>query len=96
MASLLEMARSEGVLATAEFLWLKPLDRKMWYMLNSVGRQTATVEIAGAFAHWKTEMKVKRPLRTPAVLSAANALKESVSQILYVGKEESWRTSNVD
>jgi len=96
MASLLEMARSEGVLATAEFLWLKPVDRRMWYMLNSVGRQTAAAEVAGAFSHWQTELKVRRPLRTPAVVSAANALKESVSQILYVGREESWRTSNVD
>lgn len=95
LASLLEMARSEGVLATAEFLWLKPVDRCLWYMLNSVGRQTAPVEVAGAFAHWKTELKVHRSLRTPAVTSAAKALKESVAQILYVGKEESWRTSSV-
>jgi intracellular multiplication protein IcmP len=96
MASLLEMARSEGVLATAEFLWLKPIDRHMWYMLNSVGRQTAPVEVAGAFSHWKTELKVRRPLRTPAVNNAARALKESIDQILYVGREESWRTSSVD
>lgn len=96
MASLLEMSRSEGVLATAEFLWLKPVDRKMWYMLNSAGRQTAPVEVAGAFSHWQTEMSVKRPMRTPSVGSAAGALKEAVSQILYIGKEESWRTSNED
>jgi intracellular multiplication protein IcmP len=96
MASLLEMARSEGVLATAEFLWLKPVDRRMWYMLNAVGRQTAPVEVAGAFSHWQTELKVRRPLRTPAVNSAARALKEAVSQILYVGREESWRTSSAD
>lgn len=96
MASLLQMCRSEGVLATAEFLWLKPVDRRMWYMLNSVGRQTAPVEIAGAFSHWQTELKVRRPLRTPVVTSAANALKEAVAQILYVGKEDSWRTNKED
>jgi intracellular multiplication protein IcmP len=48
MASLLELARTDGVLASAEFLWLKPLDRRLWYMLNTVGRRTAVPEIAGA------------------------------------------------
>ena len=55
IASLLEMARIDGVLASAEFLWLKPVDRRMWYMLNCVGRQTAVAEIAGLFAHWQAE-----------------------------------------
>ena len=96
MASLLEMARSEGVLATAEFLWLKPVDRRMWYVLNSVGRQTATVEAGGPFSHWKTEMKVRRPLKTPSVAQAASALKEAVDRILYVDEDESWRTSSED
>ena len=94
LAALLELARSEGVLATAEFLWLKPVDRRLWYVLNSVGRQTAVPEAAAAFAHWQTETKVGRPLRTPVVTNAANALKEAVSQILYVEQEASWRTSN--
>lgn len=94
MAALLDLSRSEGVLATAEFLWLKPVDRRLWYVLNSVGRQTAVPEAAGAFSHWKTEMKVGRPLRTPVVTSAANALKEAVGNILYVEQEASWRTSS--
>src|SRR5262249_22032318 len=55
MASLLELSRIDGVLASAEFLWLKPLDRKLWYVLNTVGRQTAVPEIAGAYAHWLAE-----------------------------------------
>src|SRR3990167_725602 len=36
MATLLEIARSDGVLASSEFLWLKPIDRRMWYMMNTV------------------------------------------------------------
>src|SRR3990167_7680599 len=93
MASLLEIARSDGVLATAEFLWLKPVDRRLWYMLNSVGRQTAVVEVAGVFAHWLVEKRLKRRLRTPMVKEAVNALEEGVKDILYVAEEERWHTS---
>lgn len=57
LASMLVGARELGVLATSEFIWLKPLDRRMWYMLNSVGRTTPVAEICGAFAHWLAEKK---------------------------------------
>src|SRR5262249_39739805 len=52
MASMLEGAREDGVQASADFLWLKPLDRRLWYILNTVGRQTPFIEVAGIFAHW--------------------------------------------
>lgn len=94
MASLLEIARTDGVLASAEFLWLKPVDRRMWFLLNTVGRRTACTEAAGLFAHWKAEQKLKRPLRAPMVEQAVEALEESVNSILYVESESSWRTSN--
>lgn len=94
MASLLEIARSDGVLATAEFLWLKPVDRRLWYVLNNVGRQTPVVEIAGAFAHWLTEKKLGRALRTPMVGEAVNALEENMLDTLYVDKGDSWHTFN--
>jgi len=94
MASLLDVCRSEGVLATSEFLWLKAHDRPLWYILNSVGRQTAMVEAAGPFAHWQAERKLKRALKTPMVTQAVAALSEAMLDILYVEKEDSWRTSN--
>lgn len=94
MASLLEIARSDGVLATAEFLWLKPVDRRLWYVLNSVGRQTAVVEVAGAHAHWLTEKKIGRSLRSPMVVEAVNALEENMLDTLYIDKGDSWHTFN--
>lgn len=87
MATLLELARTDGVLATAEFLWLKPLDRPLWYMLNSVGRQTALPEVAGAFAHWLAEKKVDRPLRVPMTDEAVKALNVAIKEILYEPEE---------
>ena len=91
LARLLEMSRIEGVLATAEFLWLKPVDRRMWYLLNNVGRQTAVVEVAGLFAHWMAEKKMNRPLRNPMVKEAVHALDEEVQKILYIPEGDKWQ-----
>jgi intracellular multiplication protein IcmP len=83
MASMLDMARTDGVLATAEFLWLKPIDRRLWYILNSVGRQTAVPEIAGPFAHWLAEKTVGMPLKVPMVDMAVEAFEMGLEEILY-------------
>jgi intracellular multiplication protein IcmP len=93
IASLLEIARYEGVLATAEFLWLKPVDRRLWFLLNNVGRQTAVVEVAGIFAHWLAEKRLKRAMRTPMVKEAVVALEADIHDILYIPDEDRWRTS---
>lgn len=87
MASMLELARTDGVLATAEFLWLKPVDRKLWYMLNSVGRQTVVPEVAGAFAHWIAEKRLARPLKVPMVDEAVKALDAALKEIIYEPEE---------
>lgn len=92
MASLLEIGRSDGVLASAEFLWLKPMDRRLWYVLNNVGRRTAFVEVAGAVAHWYVEKKVGRALKTPVVKCAVDALTESLQNILVIDEGERWHT----
>jgi len=88
MASMLEIARLDGVIATAEFLWLKAVDRRLWYMLNSVGRKTAFPEIAGPFAHWGVEKRLRRPLKVPVVETAVNAMEDAISQIIYEPDED--------
>lgn len=94
MMTLLEIARSDGVLATSEFLWLKPVDRKLWYSVNSVGRQTAVIEVGGIFSHWLAEKKIGRALKNPMVKQAVTALEKSIEDTLYVDESEKWRTSN--
>lgn len=88
LASLLMLAREAGVLATAEFIWLKTVDRRMWYMLNSVGRPTAMAEIAGAFAHWLAERKLGLPLMVPMVDEAVRGLEAALNEILYKPEED--------
>ncbi|MES2998453.1 MAG: type IVB secretion system coupling complex protein DotM/IcmP [Pseudomonadota bacterium] len=88
MASMLVLARKEGVLASADFLWLKPTDRSLWFMLNSVGRQTVFSEVAGPFAHWNVERAMGRPLLVPMVEEAVNGLDAAIKEILYLPDSE--------
>lgn len=88
MATMLELARQDGVMATSEFLWLKPVDRRLWYTLNSVGRQTPFPEVAGIFAHWRVEKKLGRPMKTPMIDEAVSALEKAMSEIIYEPDED--------
>lgn len=87
LASLLEAARDDGVVPSAEFLWLKPVDRRLWYMLNCVGRQTPFAEVAGPFAHWKAEKVMKRRLLAPMIDEAIKALEIAVKEVKLSPKE---------
>lgn len=88
MASILEVARLDGVLATAEFIWLKPLDRPLWYMLNNVGRRTAFTEVAGPIAHWLAEKLMDRPIAVPMIQQATIALTDAVAEVVYNPEQE--------
>lgn len=88
LPSLLLAAREDGVLASADFLWLKLVDRKMWFTLNSVGRQTPPTEAAGVYAHWLAERQLARKISTPMVEEAVNALEGALKEVIYIPEEE--------
>jgi len=81
MASLLEAARCDGVVPSSEFLWLKTVDRRLWYMLNCIGRQTPYAEVAGAFAHWKAEKALGRKSIVPMIDEAIKALEIAIKEV---------------
>lgn len=87
MCSLLAAARDDGVVPSAEFLWLKVKDRRLWYMLNSVGRQTPFVEVGGPFAHWRAEQEMRRSCRAPMIDEAIKALEVAVKEVKLSEKE---------
>lgn len=87
MASMLVLARVDGVLASADFLWVKPVDRRLWYMLNCVGRQVVVPEIAGAFAHWLAEKEMGRALTVPMVDEAVIGLEKAIVSTVYILQE---------
>ena len=55
MAMLLEAREAGGVLASSEFIWLKPNDRALWYPLNTAGRKVPMMESSGVFNHMQAE-----------------------------------------
>ncbi len=81
MGSLLLGSRDDGVMPSSDFLWLKTVDRRLWYMLNCVGRQTPYVEVGGPFAHWVAERTTGRRSLTPMIDEAIRALEIAVKEI---------------
>ncbi|MDR1856864.1 MAG: hypothetical protein LBR22_06850 [Desulfovibrio sp.] len=78
-------ARTKGVLATSEFIWLRPVDRPLFYLLNNCGRKVAWPEIAGAWAHFKAEDRIAddddlcpEDMTEPLVDEAVKGLEESL------------------
>ncbi|MCR4667197.1 MAG: hypothetical protein K5657_07875 [Desulfovibrio sp.] len=62
--ALYAFARRKGVLGSAEFIWLKPLLRPLFYLLNNFGRRTVWVEVAGPVVHYRAEEALS--LRLPS------------------------------
>ncbi len=79
MVALLEYAREKGgQLPSCEFLWLRPLDRVLWYALNQTGGRTPWTESAGVWAHYEAETALGVALQVPEVESAVDALQDSL------------------
>jgi intracellular multiplication protein IcmP len=81
MISLLAGARNDGVVPSSEFLWLKVVDRRLWYTLNCVGRQTPYPEVAGPFAHWRAEKELGRRSLVPMIDEAIKGLEVAMREI---------------
>ena len=77
MAGVLRWARSMGgVLAPAQFLWLRGVDRNLWYTLNNLGRRSFHAEGMGAMAHFMAEQAAKKALPIPRVDTAIVTLNQ--------------------
>ncbi len=74
LATMLQIAKTDGVLASPMFIWVKTIDRKLWYTLNNVGRYAFHVDCAGIMAHWLFEKTVGLATPTPMVGKAVDGL----------------------
>lgn len=78
MATMLQAARKGGIFPTSWFIWLRPLDRELFGILNAAGRYTAFSEYAGIFGHWLFEKEIGKPSIAPQVDEAIVGLKEAL------------------
>jgi len=77
----LNKARQEGgVLAPATFLWLRGVDRTLWYPLNNLGRKAFHPEASGAMVHYIYEMVAGQKIPTPQVDDAVKGLEDFLKQ----------------
>jgi intracellular multiplication protein IcmP len=80
MLRALATAREEGgVLAPAQFLWLRAFDRLLWYPLNNLGRQSHHMEALGAICHYKAEKTAQRPIPRPKMEDAVKSISEYIA-----------------
>lgn len=82
MLRALQYAREEGgVLAPAQFVWLRGYDRTLYYPLNNLGRQSFHMEALGAMSHFKSERLTRRPVPTPKIENAVGTISDYMSSI---------------
>jgi len=85
MSLLTEARLRAGVLAPAQFTFLKLVDRRLWYALHSLGfpsdgpgsttHPNPRIEAVGARGHWAAELAADRPLLVPALDHAVSAIR---------------------
>lgn len=85
-AMLLE-ARSLGVLPPSEFRWLRVVDRRLWLLVDNVGKSVAVTEVGGIYYHFLHELSKKRAIEKPAVEGAVRALVEGVEKYAFFPDE---------
>jgi intracellular multiplication protein IcmP len=86
LMALLTAARFKaGVMAPAQFVWLKLVDRNLWYALHSLGYEiegtgryihpNPRIEALGARCHWAAERAAGRPILKPHLEEAIATLR---------------------
>jgi len=74
----LEFARKKGVFECSKFIWLKPTNRTLWYVLNQAGRRTPWAEAAGEFTHYQAEEAIEQSIEEPELDKAIDGLRDSL------------------
>lgn len=81
MSASLKAARKVGVLPPNFFLWLRPINRSLWYTLNCVGRHTPFAGVAGVHAHRLAEEVAGHAIEIPYVEKTVDALRRALDEI---------------
>jgi len=77
MLRALQRARNEGgVIAPAQFVWLRGHDRALWYPLNNLGRKSYHAEASGAMAHYINEIIADQKIPTPKFDDVINVFED--------------------
>ena len=80
--ALVARARASGLLPPVWMLWLKGVDRDLYYAIQSLGNGgMAFVEGAGILAHYRAEKAAGRALVTPQIEDAVAGIEAALKQV---------------
>lgn len=84
----LALARKKGRLVHANLLWLKPVNRTLWYAVCGQGGQCPYFEANGPWAHAQVERKIGKKIPIPQVLGAIEGMRDQLSREHWIDPEE--------
>lgn len=91
LIALLDAARARGgVLASADFLWLRWTDRNLHYALNNVGRRRFHTEGAASICHYFAEKATGNPNPDPYVENAIDGIEDYLEEQGIESLSEFW------
>lgn len=86
--AVLHLARLNGRLFLANFLWIRLVNRQLFILLESHGGQCGYWEVAGLWAHYQIEERMKKRQLRPAVGSAVVAMYDTMQKEHWVDPGE--------
>lgn len=67
LCGLFDVAKAGGIVHPARFQWVKLIDRRLWYILNNLGRKSVFIEGVSVISHYEHERLCNRPLVKPVI-----------------------------
>ena len=81
LRALLTAREEGGVMAPAQFVWIRGHNRELWYPLNNLGRNSHHMEAIGAMSHFRAEKRAERPVPKPKVQDAVDSIVEYMDSL---------------
>lgn len=83
VCGLIEGAWLGGAMPSCNCLWLKPMDRNLFYAFNNLGRDVSWIEVTGFWSHYLTEQKVGFPFPYPKVQAGVAGIDDYFENSFY-------------
>lgn len=81
-------AKGGGKITPSEFVWLRAIERTLYYSINQVGGRTAHSESLGPWMHYVAERFIGESLHLPYVMTASQSMYMSLYREGYLPYRE--------
>ena len=88
LMALFEEGKAIGIFPPNHFLWLKPINRQLWFVIDCVLRKTYYAEVAGIYAHFLAEKVCGHKIEYPYTKMATKALDIALRDVIFVSEKQ--------